>query len=223
MKHYGADLIETPGTYEAAVNESKRLAGKNGWYNANPGGKNTTLGMLAYIDIPNEIMTLLRTNPTTMSIAVGNGTTLGGIHLGFRLLWRKKVAGNMPHMIAGSSKGNNPINESFKLGNKRIIELDHLSINETEINEPLINWHAYDGQEALNAIYDTGGAAYGFGDKALVRYGDLIREMEGIDVLPASTAALCALLKYIEEHEDDKEISGKNAFHVVVLTGRRNL
>ncbi len=210
IKGYGAQAILVEGSYEDAVIESRRQAENNGWYDANPGTKNTPTALVAYVDISEEILEDLGETPSTVSIPMGNGTTLAGVHLGFRLLWHKKRATSIPRMIGVSSQGNNSITHSFSNGLHDMEDLEPGDLNETEVNEPLLNWHAYDGQEALNAIYDTHGMAVGLTDREMLHYNELLKE-EGISSLPASASALGGLKRFIVENG----IEGK---HVVLLT-----
>ncbi len=211
IKENGAEVYRVDGGYEESVERSREMAEENGWYDANPGKKNTPISLVAYTDIAEEIQKSLCGTPATLSIAVGNGTTLAGIHLGFRLLWRKNRTEDIPAMLAASSKDNNSIIYTVMRGEREIIDLDPDSLNETEVNEPLLNWKALDGQEAINAIYDTGGAGFGLTDEELLHYQDLLKEKEDVKCLPCSAAALGALDKYLE----DEDVHGK---HVVVVT-----
>jgi threonine synthase len=88
-------------------------------------------------------------------------------------------------------------------------------VRETRINEPLVNWHSIDGDHALRAIRDTGGWAADASDKYLARLSRLVREREGLDALPASTAGLAALAQ-----RNGKQPLAPDRY-VVVLTGRR--
>ncbi len=210
MKSYGSEVFKVEGGYEEAVDESRKMAEKNGWYDANPGNKNTPISMVAYVDIAEEIQEDLGETPKTISVPVGNGTTLAGIHLGFRLLWRKNRSEDIPIMLAGSSQGNNAIIETIAKESKNVLELNPDDIIETKVNEPLLNWRSLDGQEAVNAIYDTGGIGVGLKDDEMTYYQKLLED-DGIKCLPASAAALGALEDYLKNNEMD----GK---HVVVLT-----
>jgi threonine synthase len=89
------------------------------------------------------------------------------------------------------------------------------SIKQTEVNEPLINWHSIDGDHALKAVYDTHGWASFGTDKQMRDYARLLREQEGLSVLPASSAGLLAL---IEGHQREP-LPGDR--YVAVLTGRK--
>jgi len=218
IKAHCCDVFKVEGGYEEAVEASRKKASKNGWYDANPGGKNTPISLVAYVDVAEEIQEELKHPPDTVSVAVGNGTTLAGLHLGFRLLWRKDRAEHIPHMLGASSLGNNAIIETIRQGNREMIELSPENIRESEVNEPLLNWRSLDGQEAINAIYDTEGIAVGLSDEELVEYKELLNEKENIDCLPASASALGALERYLNEKDD------KTGTHVVVLTsGEKNV
>jgi threonine synthase len=88
------------------------------------------------------------------------------------------------------------------------------SIKETKVNEPLINWHSIDGDMALNAVRESRGWAANASDKNMLNYAKLIREKEGINALPASTAGLIAL---IEHHRKE---GLPNDRYVIILTGK---
>jgi threonine synthase len=94
-------------------------------------------------------------------------------------------------------------------------DLNPGKIHETSVNEPLINWHSIDGDYALEAVRQTGGWAADASDRAMRNYAGLIRQKEGLQVLPASTAGLIALMnRHMRE-----PLAGDR--YVVVLTGRK--
>ncbi len=216
MEHFGAEVIRVEGGYEESVERSRYMADEKGWYDANPGKENTPISLVAYTDIAEEIHEQLDETPSTISVPVGNGTTLAGIHLGYRLLWRKNRSKYVPKMLASSSLGNNAILKTYQEGSKDILELDPSEIEPTDINEPLLNWNALNGQEAINAIRETEGTAVGLTDEEMLAYQDMLRK-DGIRCLPVSASAVGALDKY-----DKKDTSnGKNV--IVITSGERNV
>ena len=56
------------------------------------------------------------------------------------------------------------------------LDLPPEAIRETEVNEPLINWHSFDGDWALDAIRSSGGFAENASDKEMLRQARLLRE-----------------------------------------------
>lgn len=151
-----------------------------------------------------------------MAVPVSNGTTLAGIYKGFLSLYRRGKTSHMPRIVAGSSYNKNPIVQAFLKNKASCEDLSPEKIRETTINEPLINWHSIDGDYALDAIRDTGGWAANASDKNLMAFSKMLREQEGLNVLPASTAGMVALM---DQHS--KEPLPNNRY-VVLLTGRKS-
>jgi threonine synthase len=216
MEALGAEIVRVPGDYEGAVKASSEQAEKMEWYDANPGGSNTAMQMGAYGGISYEIYDELGDAPAAVAAPVSNGTTFAGVFKGFASLYRRGKTSRLPRMVAGSSFRKNPIVQAALKNKPNCEDLVPEKIRETRINEPLINWHAIDGNVALRAIRESSGWAGNASDRSMRQYSRLIREREGLDVLPASTAGLIAL---IENHKINPL---PNDRYVVVLTGRKS-
>jgi threonine synthase len=214
MEKFDAEIIRLSGTYEDTVLESSKYALKNKWYDANPGGANTSLQIAAYSNIANEIYDQLREAPKYIASPVSNGTLLAGIYRGFVSLYKRGKVSRIPMFIAGSSAYKNPIITSFKAGFDQCMDIDPKLIKETAINEPLINWHSFDGNEALYAITQSGGEAQHISDKKMKDMSTFLHKKEGYRILPASTSGLIALL---EKHEKNEMINDR---YVAILTGK---
>lgn len=195
MERFGAEIIRLPGTYEDSVTQSSIMAEKEGWYDANPGGANTPLQISAYAEIAKEIYDQLRDAPLYIACPVSNGTLLAGIYRGFVSLYKRGKTSRIPHFIAGSSAYKNPIISSFKAGLDHCEDIDPSLIKETSINEPLINWHSFDGEEALYAVRQSAGEAFHVSDRKMKAMSSFLLKKEGYRILPASTAGLVALLE----------------------------
>jgi threonine synthase len=215
METQGAEIVKVNGDYENAVEASCERAERDEIYDANPGGANTLIQLQAYGQIAFEIYDELRDAPAIVGVPVSNGTTLAGIHRGFVSLHRRGKTSRIPKMFAGSSYGKNPIVHAFLQKLDRCEDLPPESIKETEVNEPLVNWHSIDGDLCLNALYQTEGWASHASDKNMLAISKKLRGAEGLSVLPASTAGLIALL---DQHQRQNIRPDR---YVVVLTGRR--
>lgn len=215
MEAFGAIIIRTPGDYEATVDRSQEHAQEHELYDANPGGDNTPLQLVAYGEIAGEIYDELRDAPAAVAVSVSNGTTLAGIHKGFVRLYRRGKTSRVPRMIAGSSFNKNPIIRGFLDKADRCTDLPPEKIHETTVNEPLINWHSIDGDAALEAIRSSDGWADHASDRSMIQLSRMLREQQGLNVLPAATAGLHALLNLHKK----SPLPGDR--YVVVLTGRR--
>jgi threonine synthase len=211
----GAEIVAVDGDYEQAVDASRERAARDEIYDANPGGANTALHLHAYGAIADEIYDELRDAPAAIAVPVSNGTTLAGIYRGFLSLYRRGRTSRMPRMIAGSAHRKNPIIQAYLKNLPRCEDLDPRSIRETAVNEPLINWHSFDGDHALDAVRATSGWAGDASDRDMLAQARLIRELQGLSVLPASASSLVVLL---DRHRREP-LPGDR--YVVVLTGRK--
>jgi threonine synthase len=214
MENFNAQIIRLPGSYETTVKESSKLAAKRDWYDANPGGVNTPLQLNAYAEIANEIYDQLRDAPKCIAAPVSNGTLLAGVYRGFVTLYKRGKTSRIPRFVAGSAAYKNPIIASFKAGLENCEDIDEKHIKETAINEPLINWHSFDGNEALYALRQSNGEAMHVSDKKMREMSSFLLQREGYRILPASTAGLIAL---VSMHEKDEFINDR---YVAILTGK---
>lgn len=215
MTRFGAEIVRFDGDYEATVDASRQRAAIDELYDANPGGDNTDLQLEGYGQIALEIYDELRDAPAVVAVPASNGTTLAGIYKGFLRLYRRGKTSRMPRMVGGSSAHKNPIIRSFLRGHERCEDLDPARVRETVVNEPLINWHSYDGDHALEALRASGGWADHVSDRQMLRLARQLVEREGLSVLPASTAGLAVLLA----RHATEPLPGDR--YVAVLTGRK--
>lgn len=118
-------------------------------------------------------------------------------------------------MIAASSSRKNPIVQSFILGLDYCRDLKPDAIKETKYNEPLINWHSFDGEEALYALKESQGEAFNISDRKMREMTSLLAKKEGFTILPAATAGLIALL------EMDEKLNFEPGRFVAVLTAKK--
>ena len=214
MELLGAEIIRLPGTYEDVVMASSDLSSKSKWYDANAGGANTPLQITTYSQISQEIYDDLGDAPKYCAVPVSNGTLLAGIFRGFVSLYKRGKTSRIPKMIAASSTRKNPIIQSFRQGLDYCKDLKPEAIRETRYNEPLINWHSFDGEEALYALRESQGDAYNISDSKLREMSTLLSRKEGLRILPASTAGLIALL------EINAKLNLEPDRYVVILTAK---
>jgi threonine synthase len=214
MQDHGAIIERVPGDYETAVLASSACAAREELYDANPGGENTNLQLRAYGNIAAEIYDELRDAPAVVALPVSNGTTLAGVYRGFVSLYRRGKTSRIPKIVAGSTYRKNPIINSFIRNHEKCQDLAPQQIRETRTNEPLVNWHAIDGNLALSAVKSSDGWAGYASDKGMRRMTRNLRDKLGLQVLPASTAGLIALM---EAHQNSP-LPGDR--YVAVLTGR---
>ncbi|AFN04543.1 PLP-dependent lyase/thiolase [Pyrococcus furiosus DSM 3638] len=200
MKEYGADVIFVDGAYEEAVLMSKIFAKTMNYYDANPGTQ-PAVDYEAYSLISKEILEEIE--PYAVFVPVGNGSTLAGIYYGF------KKYGVMPRIIGVTTSYGNQVLNAFYTG--RVEEVKDFV--ETDFNEPLVSSISFDLQNALEAIKDSNGYIFGFGDDTALKYAKILEMSEGIKALPASTLTLVGLVKFV------RKFGVNNENFVLLLTG----
>lgn len=212
MARYGARVMKVDGSYEDAVEASVRAARVNGWYDANPGSVNDGVALDGYGEIAFEIVEQLGQAPDVVAVPVGNGTTLAGIYHGFMRMFRMGEISKVPVMVGGTTAYGNQVLASWVKNKREPVNLGKKNVVETFINEPLVAVKSFNVKEALEAIYGTGGAVYGFEDYELVYYTHLVSKLEKVRPLPASTSAILAAIEYAKN-------SHLEGIYVSVITG----
>ncbi|MGQ9679878.1 MAG: pyridoxal-phosphate dependent enzyme [Candidatus Bathyarchaeia archaeon] len=216
MASTGSVIHRIQGTYEDAVYLSGIEAKDLGWFNANPGEElNTEASIRGYAKIAYEIYESLGYVPDVVSAPIGNGTTFAGVFHGFKTLYDEGETDKIPRMIGASTPLGNPVVKSFLEGLRMVRDLSPTEIKETSLNEPLVSWHSFDGDLALDAIWESEGWATYVSDQEMVEYARLIAREEGILTLPASASALAAIAKYAHLNK-----SGASTY-VAILTARK--
>ncbi|MCK5772429.1 MAG: pyridoxal-phosphate dependent enzyme [Thermoplasmata archaeon] len=205
------DIIEYGRTYEDSVMESRRLAEENGWYDANPGLDNNMMNMYAFEYVAKEINDSIGGEIDNVFCQTGNGSSISGLHMGYKRMWVLEEIDILPRINAVSTAHGNAIIESYKKNSKELLSLSHNDTRESRYNRNLINWKCFNGQDALNAIYDTDGKAIGISDEELIEYAKRFRELENIDFSMSNAFPIAAFFKLVEKGQM------KNGIHVLIL------
>ncbi|WP_369371985.1 pyridoxal-phosphate dependent enzyme [Promicromonospora sp. Populi] len=199
----GADVRFVPGGYEDAVDAARLFAQETGAADGNVDGPYQEAVLDGHGSVVDSLHGALAGAHAALWLPIGNGTTAVALHRRLReLRWTVPLHGV-------GSPGNNPIVTSWP-GAYRVLPSD--GVVTTEHNEPLVNWHALHGPEALAAIADTGGAVHGAHDDQLV-VARAALERYGVQASASGAAGLAGLL----QHARSAPVSGDQ---VVLVTGR---
>ncbi|MFZ5478224.1 MAG: pyridoxal-phosphate dependent enzyme [Myxococcota bacterium] len=211
IERLGARVELVEGDYAEAVLVARREAERHGWYDASPGTEDHwEVCRQGYGRIADEIHAALGRMPDTVAMPVGNGSTLAAVWDRFVEI-AARTGGKPPRMLASSARRDNPIVRAWQRRAARCEDLPAERVWENELNAALTNWHAFDGQRALDAIRTSGGRAISVGDPTLLKLAERLQLAEGVAALPASASALACL----GERERGEGV------HVLVVTGRQ--
>ncbi|MGB2582439.1 MAG: pyridoxal-phosphate dependent enzyme [Thermoplasmata archaeon] len=198
----GGKRVPVQGVYEDAIATCVRECAANGWYNANPGGKNSELGIYAYTFIAKEVAQALGKQPDWISVPVGNGTVLAGIWQGFQSMGMK------PRMLGTSN--NNAAVRGMVMGREVPVPVPDMTL--THVNDPLAGNYLPDAEDAIRAMIESKGQGMEISDEEMVEAAEMLLEEEVLDILPASASALAGI----------RHLETKTHTFVLVATARGN-
>ncbi len=204
-------LVEHGRTYVECVKESKRAARENGWYNANPGLANNVMNMYAFSYIAEELIKQAGPNIDNIFCQTSNGSSISGLHLGLKQLWVDEDIPALPRVTAVSTDHGNAIVETYKKGKDTLTILEDGDTRPSKYNRNLINPQCFNGQDALNAIYDTYGKVVGITDDELVEYFRTFKEIEGHKLTRRNAFPIAAFYK------EAKAGNVKDGTHIIIL------
>jgi len=204
-------IVEYKNTYEECVFESRRISKEKGWYDANRGLENNMMDMYAYSYLAREINGQLKEKIDTIFIETSNGASVSGMHLGFKSLWVDEEIETLPAIYAASTAHGNAIVESYTHGRREIMTLNQKDVEISDYNKNVINTECFNGQDALNAIYDTSGKDVGISDTELKEYSERFKKLEKISFGISNFYPVAAFMKEAE----NGNISDGN--HVIIM------
>ncbi len=209
------EVREFGESYIDCVRRSREVAKENGWYDANPGLENNMMNMYAFSYIANELVHQTKNSIDTVFCQTSNGSSIAGLHMGLKELWVYETIQRLPRLVAVSTDHGNAIVETYKRSEPNIVELDPEEVDESEMNRNLVNLKCFNGQDALNALYDTYGAAIGVTDRELEQYYDEFQSYEDIILRRSNSYPIAALFKYAREN------APQDGVYIVILNDGR--
>ncbi len=215
MENENVRIIEYGSTYEDCVKESRIVSRENGWYDANPGLANNMINMYSFSYIARELNQQMDGPVDTIFCQTSSGSSISGLHLGFKQLWVNEDIQKIPRIFSTGTSLGNAIVESFKRGSRDIITLDPEELSPSRYNRATLNWDCYNGQDALNAIFDTNGAAIGISDDELKESTRYFRKRDRLRFTVQNSYPIAALIKATKEGLIEK------GNHVLILNDGR--
>ena len=208
-------IIEYGNNYADCVYESRRLSDENDWYDANPGLKCNLMSVYAYSQISMELAEQIDNNETFVFCQTGDGSSISGLHMGFTQLWINEKIDKIPHLFPVSTAHGNAIVSSFQNSQLELIPLSQKDLKESRFNRSVINSECTNGQEALNAVYDSNGKVLGITDDFLRETHKEFKRIEKITLSVNNTFPIAGFIK------EARENNLHQANYVIVLNDGR--
>jgi threonine synthase len=192
---YGATVLLVDGTYDQAFELCLEAARAFGWYNRNTAynpfmseGKKT---------VALEICEQLNWQaPDVITVPVGDGCIIGGVHKGLRDLMALGWIDHMPRIIGVQAAGSSPLVDAWERG----LEGQEMEpVEAHSVADSIVAGLPRDRNKALRAARETNGAYVRVSDDEILSAIPTLARGCGVFAEPAAAAAYAGLLKAMEQ------------------------
>jgi threonine synthase len=192
---YGARVLLVDGTYDQAFELCLEAARAFGWYNRNTAynpfmseGKKT---------VALEICEQLSWQPPdVITVPVGDGCIIGGVHKGLRDLVALGWIDRMPRIIGVQAAGSSPLVDAWERG---LEGWEMEPVEAHSVADSIVAGLPRDRNKALRAARETGGGYVRVSDEEILAAIPALARGCGVFAEPAAAAAYAGLIKAMEE------------------------
>jgi len=207
---YGSTVLLVDGTYDQAFDLCLEAAQTFGWYNRNTGynpymseGKKT-----AAFEICEQLGWQA---PDAITVPVGDGCIIGGIHKGLRDLEALGWIDRMPRLIGVQAIGSSPLVDAWEQG---LQGWEMEPVEAHSVADSIVSGLPRDRIKALRAVRETDGAFVRVSDEDILAAIPALARGCGVFAEPAAAAAYAGLVKAVEQ-----KLVTPNERAVVLATG----
>ena len=207
---YGATVVLVEGSYGDAFQLSMRAADQFGWYVRNTGvnpymseGKKT-----AAFEIAEQLDWQA---PDVVTVGVGDGCIIGGLHKGFRDLHALGWIDRIPRLVGIQAEGSDYLTQAWERGEDIVSKP---AIDASTVADSISAGLPADRIKALRAVTDSGGAYVRVSDDQILAAMPVLARGCGVFAEPASAAAYAGLAEAV-----DQGVVGPEETTVVLATG----
>lgn len=209
---FGAKVVLVKGSYDDAFGLSEAAARELGWYCRNTGQNPFTVEGKKTVAF--EIAEQLGFRaPDRVFVSVGDGNILMGVYKGFRELHALGWIDRIPKIMGVQAEGSSPIARAWERG-RATGDWTIQEVATTTMADSIAAGRPADGERALRAVRDTGGAFVIVSDAEILAAIPALGDGVAVFAEPAAAAAYAGLDK--ARHAglvgDDEEV-------VVLVTG----
>lgn len=194
VQMYGAPVITIDGSVNECIDLVERGRQTHGWHHMSTAGPINPYQREASKTIAFEICEQLDWQvPDWVAAPVGGGGLAASVWQGFVELKMFGLIKKMPKMLFAQASGCAPLVRAFKAGDspQEIRRWENPKTIATTIEVPF----PLDGDLALQAVLDSGGAAIDVDDDEILAMTRKLSSLEGILVEPTAAASMAAVLK----------------------------
>jgi threonine synthase len=191
---FGAAVVLVEGTYDQAVALAMAAAERGGWYNRSTGfnpfmteGKKTAVY---------EVCESLHWEPPdVITVGVGDGCIIGGLHKGLRDLMALGWIDRMPRLVGVQAEGSAYLADAWKFDEA---VLTKPAITATTVADSIAAGLPRDRLKAMTAVRETGGVFVTVSDDEILAAIPAMARGSGVFGEPAAAAAWAGLLAAVD-------------------------
>jgi len=210
---FGANVVAVRGTYDQAFDLCLEACREHGWYNRNTGynpytreGKKTCA-----FEIVEQLGWQV---PDWVVVSVGDGNIISGLWKGFVELRAACLVDRAPKLLAVQAEKSNAVKLAFE-GDGVIRAVSGQTIADSiSVSVPR------DGDAAVRALRDSGGAAVAVTDDEILDAMRVLARSEGLFAEPAAAASVAGLAKAAK---DARVRAGESVVAVVTGSGLKDV
>jgi threonine synthase len=202
---YGSTVLLVDGTYDQAFEVCLEVAREFGWYNRNTAynpymseGKKT-----AAFEICEQLDWRA---PDVITIPVGDGCIIGGVHKGLRDLMALGWIDRMPRIIGVQAAGSSPLVDAWERG---LDGWDMEPVEAHSVADSIVAGLPRDRIKALRAVRETDGAYIRVEDEEILAAIPALARGCGVFAEPAAAASYAGLVVAVEQglvNADDRVV-----------------
>ena len=211
---YGATVMLVDGTYDQAFELCLEVAQAFDWYNRNTAynpymaaGKKTAAyeiceQLTEFVGAQHAVLHA----PDVITVPVGDGCIIGGIHKGLRDLAALGWIDRMPRIIGVQAAGSSPLVDAWERG---LEGWEMEPVDAHSVADSIVAGLPRDRIKALRAARETGGAYVRVTDEEILAAIPALAQGCGVFAEPAAAAAYAGLVKAVAEgliHRDDRVV-----------------
>jgi threonine synthase len=192
---YGSTVLLVDGTYDQAFELCLEAARAFGWYNRNTAynpymseGKKTVV-----LEICEQ---LSWQPPDVITVPVGDGCIIGGVHKGLRDLRALGWIDRVPRIIGVQAVGSSPLVDAWERGLEGW-EMEPVAAH--SVADSIVAGLPRDRNKALRAARETDGAYVRVSDEEILAAIPTLARGCGVFAEPAAAAAYAGLVKALEQ------------------------
>lgn len=202
---HGVDIFTVDGSFSDCFRLADRVSDEK-ILNATAVYSANALVASANRTVAFELVEELGRAPEWVTVPVGAGPLLGGVHFGFTELYDAGIVDHVPRLLCVQARGCHPIVRAVERDEVVRPWSEPITTTVGAIADPLVGYAA-DGEQTRRAVVDSAGDAVALDDETIYEVTERLAGTEGVYAEPASAASVAGVGAVDAIDEDDTVVA----------------